>query len=288
MQEQPCRWQKQPYTASLHHGLPRWAISRLWFDSLQRPVTPNIAVLNKQVKKNEARDNQKCASAQFLSGYFSFVRLHFRHFEQSMFFESHIFKPTVCLAQEPELVQAIGQELQKIQLVDNQSLNNIERKLPLFPNLSASCVGQCCRKGTWHLGGVLLWQKASLGVEVQLSSVSLLPHHLMSCWWGTDVLEIFCCCILWFLFAAHFQPHCKWSFKLYPSLNPSPKSSWGWAIDSFPLTINQTKYFSQPPSLQPLLSFCNPILASLPWEYWHFFLSALTLNMGWEVLPDLH
>lgn len=116
--------------------------------------------------------------------YFSFVGLHFRHFEQSMFFESHIFKPTVCLAQEPELVLAIGQELQKIQLVDNQSLNNIERKLPLLPNLSASCVGQCCRKGTWRLGGVLLWQKASLGVEVQLSSVSLLPHHLASCWWA--------------------------------------------------------------------------------------------------------
>lgn len=138
--------------------------------------------------------------------YFSFVRLHFRHFEQSMFFESHIFKPTVCLAQEPELVLAIGQELQKIQLVDNQSLNNIERKLPLFPNLSASCVGQCCRKGTWRSGGVLLWQKASLGVEVQLSSVSLLPHHLTSCWWGLVGLEIYCCCILWFRFASHFQP----------------------------------------------------------------------------------
>lgn len=33
----------------------------------------------------------------------------------------------VCLTQEPELMLAIGQKLQRIKFVDNQSLNNSER-----------------------------------------------------------------------------------------------------------------------------------------------------------------
>lgn len=118
------------------------------------------------------------------------------------------------------------------------------------------------------------------------------PHKLLVRISTTEALEIFCCCSLCFLFAAPFQPSCKWSSKLYPSLNPNhnfnPKPSWGWTIDSFPPAVTQTKYFSQPTSLQPPLSFCNPLPASLSRKYWHFFLSTLTLNTGWEVLPDLH
>lgn len=173
--------------------------------------------------------------------HFSFVRLHFRHFEQCIFFESFIFKTTVCLAQEPELVLAICRELQRIQLVDNQSVNSRERKLPLFPNLSVLCIGQCWRKGTWHLRGILLWQEVSLGADMELRNMPLLPHHLTSCWWGLVRqmhLKYFAAVSFVFFFAAHFQPRCKWSSKHHPSLNPNPsfnsKPSWGWTTDSFP------------------------------------------------------
>lgn len=79
---------------------------------------------------------------------------------------------------------AIGQKLERVRFVNNQSLTNTERKLHLFLNLSPLCVGQCRRKGTWPLGGVLLRQEASLGSEVHLSNVSLIPHHPTSSWRG--------------------------------------------------------------------------------------------------------
>lgn len=90
----------------------------------------------------------------------------------------------VCLTQEPDLVLAIGQKLQRIQFMNSQSLKHSERKLPLFLNLSPFCLGQYWRKGTWPLGGVLVFWEASLGSEVHLSNVSLIPHHLTSSWWG--------------------------------------------------------------------------------------------------------
>lgn len=99
-------------------------------------------------------------------------------------------------------------EIQRTQFVNNQSLNNNERK-PLFLILSPFCVDQCWRKGTWPLGGVLFCQEASLGSEVHLSNVSLIPHHLTRSWWGLVWqmnLKYFTTLIS---FSALFQPHCK-------------------------------------------------------------------------------
>ena len=274
--------------AALYHfsapGPPRqWAISRLWFNSLQRLVTPNMAALNKQVINNEARDNQKCASVRFVSGYhlFFFCQAHFRDLEKSIFFESCIFKPVACSAQKPEMVLAIGQEWQKTQLVDNQSLNNIET---IFVSKSQhfACwpVPEEVHPALRRPFALARGDNGCRGAAEQCATPSSPP------------LQMLCCCILWFIFAAPFQPHCKWSSQLYPSLNPNPncnpKPSWGWTIGSFAPAIIQTKYFSQPPSLQPLFSFRNPTATLLLWEYWPFFLSTHTLNMGSEVLPDLH
>lgn len=174
---------------------------------------------------------------------------------------------------------AIGQELQRIQLVDNQPLNNIERKLPLFPNLSTLCLGQCCR----HLGGILLCQEVSLGTEMQLSTPQCvapsLPLHKLHLPPEEMHLKYFSGAASFDHFlAVPFQPPCKWNSKLYPSINPNPnvnhKPSWGLIIEGF----------SSKKSLLPL----QP----------HFILTAVELptflsfnpdpKHGAEVRPDLH
>lgn len=221
-----------------------------------------------------------CFSAVCLSSInFNFVRLHFRHLEQSIFFESCIFKPRVCLAQEAKLVLAIGQELQRIQLEDNQLLNNIDRKLPLFPNLSTLCLWPVLEALGRHFGlsgGVHGCRDAAEHTSVCCSFLTTLQVALTS--W-TDTLEILrCCCTHWSLFAVPFQPHCKWNSQLYPSLNLNPsvnhKPSWGWSIKGFSLS-----------SLCFLLQ-SHSVLTAMELPAFLFFNP--DPGHGGEVLPDLH
>lgn len=135
MQEQPCRHWKQPYTPSLHLGHlvgeqlagSGLTASRDWWHQTCLFLINKWRIVRLGTTRNVLQHSLFLGSI-----YFSFISLHLRHFEQVISFEPSIFKPTVCLAQKPELMLAFGQELQRIQLVDYQSLDNIERNLPLF------------------------------------------------------------------------------------------------------------------------------------------------------------
>lgn len=81
----------------------------------------------------------------------------------------------VCLTKDPDLVLAIGQKLQRIKFVNNQSLNNSERICFLISVLFMLASGG--ERTPNSLGGVLFCQEASLASEVHLSVTHSSPPH---------------------------------------------------------------------------------------------------------------
>lgn len=171
------------------------------------------------------------------------------------------------------------------------SINNNERK-PLFLILSPFCVGQCWRKGTWPLGGVLFCQEASLGSEVHLSNVSLIPHHLPSSWWGlvwqmnlkyftTVCFDLFFCS-----FPAPLQIKVSTFLNSKLSISLPPAAAKPLAVFLWPLPILHTLNISLSYHLWSLcFPFATPFQSHLHWCI-GISLSTLTLNKAWEVLPD--
>lgn len=133
----------------------------------------------------------------FFNFLFFWVRLHFKHFEQSIFSEHFDYFQAAYFVQQPEPALAVGQALQSIYLVGNQSLNSTEGRRPGNNSISAhrveaSAGGRLlatseafCQGRTEDIAG---WR----GVAGQCVPPSLPLHKSLVRVNVTNVLEIFC------------------------------------------------------------------------------------------------